>query len=101
EGLQPCPGVSRRLRSIGVALVAKEAVGRLRVDDGLERLAVALGILLERVHLGERDEGIVLAEERQDGRLQRRGAVDRESASVERDGRTALVGQSAGGEKAD
>src|SRR5581483_9919465 len=93
EGLQALPGVARGLGTVGVALVAEEAVRRLRVDDHLGLLPVALELRLQLVDVVEGDERIVLAEECEEGRLHlvRLRGVD--AAAVERRRRGDLVGE--------
>src|SRR5262245_41049669 len=83
---QTCPRVGRGIRTIGVSLVAEETVRRLRVDVDLERLPEARGLRLERLHLIERDEGILLPEEGQYRRFQVSRTIDGYPAAVERDG---------------
>src|SRR5262249_33969610 len=71
EGLRALPGVARRIRTIGVALVAEEAVRRARVHDGLDALPEPSRLGLELLHGIERDERIGVTEEREHRGAQR------------------------------
>src|SRR5437870_10491653 len=100
ERLQALPGVARGLGPVGVALVAEEAVRGLRVDDHLGLLAMPGELGLQPLDRVERDERVVLAEEGEERRLERRRLLDRDAAAVKRRHRLELVGQLAGGEEA-
>src|SRR5262249_17205970 len=56
EGLHALPRILGRLGPVGVALVAEEPVRRLRVHHHLDVLAEALGLVLQRLDVVERDE---------------------------------------------
>src|SRR5262249_31159590 len=100
EALEPLPRVARSLGLVRGALVAEEPVIRSGIHDHLGLLARPLQLGLQLLDRVEGDEGVLLAEEGEDGCPQLRRPVDRDAATVERHRCLDLLRQLAGGEVA-
>src|SRR5262245_14885940 len=76
------PGVLGRGLVVGATLIAEEAVAGTRVDLVLERLAQTPHGLAHALHLVERDHPVRLAPQREHGRLDLLGLVERSPGLV-------------------